>query len=105
MSWDLFISYASEDKPFVTELARALKDEDLKVWFDESELHVGDNLRQKIEQGLNRSRFALVVLSPQFFGKEWPRRELDGLMAREAGGEDVIFPILHNVSVADVARH
>ena len=50
---DLFISHASEDKEsFVRPLASALVAEDVRVWFDEFELQIGDSLRQKIDEGL-----------------------------------------------------
>jgi len=45
----------------------------------------------------------MVVLSPSFFGKGWPTRELDGLVTREvAGNRQVILPVWHNVTKADV---
>jgi len=40
-------------------------------------------LRQSIDRGLAKSRFGIVVVSPSFLQKDWPRRELDGLVARE----------------------
>ena len=50
---DVFISHASEDKDdIVTHLVNALKDEGVDVWYDEFELRIGDDLRQKIDQGL-----------------------------------------------------
>jgi len=47
-----------------------------------------------------------VILSPSFFRKQWPRRELDGLVAREVGGADrkVILPVWHKVDHDYVAR-
>lgn len=97
--WDLFISHASEDKD---EIARPLADElmeaGLKVWFDEYELTVGDSLRRSIDRGLAQSRFGVVILSEHFFAKEWPQKELDGLVAREDGSEKRILPVWHKVN-------
>jgi hypothetical protein len=39
------------------------------------------------------SRFGVVILSPAFFAKEWPNKELDGLVAREDSRGKVILPI------------
>lgn len=90
--YDVFICHASEDKDDLARpLANALKDLHVEVWFDEFSLKVGDSLRRSIDRGLARSRFAVVVLSPAFFRKNWPQRELDGLVAREMdNGESVI---------------
>lgn len=105
MSWDLFISHASEDKEDIARpLAALLESRGLKIWFDECELTLGDSLRQRIDQGLAESRFGLVILSPDFFAKEWPQKELDGLVAREVGQRKVILPVWHGVENTDVAR-
>jgi len=106
MEYDVFISHASEDKvDVVRPLAAHLQSLGLRVWLDEFELTLGDSLRRKIDHGLSRSRFGLVVLSPAFFRKEWPNKELDGLVAREDGREKVVLPIWHNVSAADVVKY
>ncbi len=102
---DLFISHASEDKEnFVRPLANALVAEDMQVWFDEFELQVGDSLRQKIDEGLSRSRYGLVVFSPTFFEKHWTQYEMDGLIARQMAGERVILPIWHRLTRDEIAR-
>lgn len=100
MDYDVFISHASEDKQDVAQpLAEMLTGLGLKVWFDGSELKLGDSLRQSIDHGLAKSRFGVVVLSESFFSKEWPQMELDGLFASETGrGGKVILPIWHNIS-------
>lgn len=101
--WDVFISHASEDKEaFVRDLANRLSSSGLKVWYDEFTLTLGDSLRRSIDQGLSNSRFGIVVLSQSFFSKEWPQRELDGLVAMEISSGKLILPIWHNVSKEDV---
>ena len=40
-----------------------------------------------------------------FFKKEWPQKELDGLVALEAQGLSRILPIWHKVSVDEVAHY
>jgi TIR domain len=102
---DVFISHASEDKDgFVRELANRLTEAGLKVWYDEFSLSWGDSLRRNIDKGLAASRFGIVVLSENFFRKEWPQRELDGLVQLELVGRSRILPIWHKVSKDEVAR-
>src|SRR5260370_4234923 len=101
VEWDVFISHASEDKDdFVRPLAHGLEAHGLKVWFDEFTLTVGDSLRRSIDDGLSRSRFGIVVISAAFLHKDWPQRELDGLVAREIGGVKVVLPGWRNVTAA-----
>jgi hypothetical protein len=103
---DVFISHATEDKEDVARpLAEALRKLGLRVWYDEFELSVGDSLRRKIDNGLARSRFGIVVLSPSFFEKNWPQYELDGLVAKEVQhGQKVILPLWHKLSKDEVMR-
>lgn len=106
MTWDVFISHAWEDKEAVARpLADALTQQGLGVWYDEFTLTIGDSLRRSIDYGLAHSTYGLVILSPSFFAKEWPQRELDGLVARESGGEKVILPVWHDVTKEDVAPY
>jgi hypothetical protein len=104
--WDVFISHASEDKDnFVRPLASALQKRELRVWFDESTLTVGDSLRRSIDRGLAQSRYGIVVISPDFLKKEWPQKELDALVALEVGGRKVVLPVWHNVDAAVVRNY
>lgn len=103
--WDLFICHASEDKNGVARpLAEAFIREGLRVWYDEFTLTVGDSLSRSIDYGLANSRFGVVILSPSFFRKEWPRRELDGLTAKEIHFGKTILPVWHNVDRSYVLR-
>jgi hypothetical protein len=103
MHLDIFISHASEDKEEVARpLANLLRELGISVWLDEYELTLGDSLRRSIDTGLKNSRFGVIILSPDFFKKEWPQKELDALVAREDGAQKVILPIWHKVDRAAV---
>jgi TIR domain len=107
MKRDVFICHASEDKGAIARpLAEELTRRGWQVWFDEFEIELGDSLRQKIDAGLAVSRFGVVILSESFFKKDWPQRELDGLVARETSrGEKVVLPIWHEVDAPHVAKY
>ena len=104
--YDVFVSHASEDKQAVARpIAALLIQAGLKVWIDEAELTLGDSLRRSIDRGLSNSRYGVVVLSQAFFRKEWPKKELDALVAREDGLQKVILPIWHEVTTADISKY
>jgi len=101
--WDLFVSYASEDRdPFVNELVAALTSQGLRCWYDQFELRLGDPLRRSIERGLARSQYGVIIISPRFLAKDWPQRELDGMAALEVNGRKVILPIWHDLDAGAV---
>jgi hypothetical protein len=106
MDWDVFVSHASEDKEAVAvPLVEELRAAGLKVWFDRTEISLGDSLRRKIDAGLARSRYGVVIISKAFLQKEWPQKELDGLVARENGGSKVILPVRHEITVQEVEHY
>ncbi len=101
--WDVFISHASEDKAAIARpLYDALDRFGVSVWFDEAELRIGDSLRRKIDQGLARSAFGVVIFSEAFFTKGWPQYELDGVVTRSVAGQQNLLPIWHKVTKDEV---
>lgn len=105
-TWDVFISHAWEDKKEIAApLATALKDSGISVWYDEFTLSVGDSLRRSIDRGLAQSKYGIVIVSPNFLSKEWPQRELDGLVAREIAGTKVILPVWHRIERSLLLRY
>lgn len=105
MTWDIFVSYASEERATVAEpLAEALRARGFRVWFDRFELKMGDRLRRSIDGGLANSRYGIVILSPRFFSKDWTQVELDGLSQLEVAGRKVILPIWVDIDDIGVRR-
>jgi TIR domain-containing protein len=103
MKFDIFISYASEDKQLAKRLAEALQQAGLRVWYDDFELKLGDSISESVDAGLAESRFGVVIISRHFLHKPWPKRELRGLVSRElASGGRVILPIWHGISKNDL---
>jgi retron-type reverse transcriptase len=104
---DLFISHASEDKAdFVRPLVQALIKEGVTVWYDEIDLTIGDGLAKKINEGLVKARYGVVVLSPSFFNikKTWPNREVDAMFAMEdADLRPRVLPIWYKINQSGVA--
>lgn len=70
-SHDVFLSHSAKDKAAVRDLARRLKDDGLRVWFDEWEIKPGDMIGLKIRDGLEHSRTLVLVMSANGMGSEW----------------------------------
>jgi hypothetical protein len=50
-SYDVFLSHSSKDKAVVGAIAERLRADNLRVWFDEWELKLGDSIPAKVEAG------------------------------------------------------
>jgi TIR domain len=105
VNYDFFLSHAWEDKEFARALYNALIAARVTVWFDEAVLKMGDSLPRKIDAGLVKCRYGIVIISPNFLSKEWPQRELDGLVALEVqSGKTKILPIWHEIDKAELIQ-
>jgi len=104
--YDLFISHASKDKAdFVDELAAKARAAGLRVWYDQFRLGWGARVRREIDKGLRNSYFGVVVLSPNFFNRNWPEYELDGLIQKDMAEEGRLLPIWHRLTHGDILKY
>ena len=92
----VFLSHASEDKPFVDALYSHLIAQNVDCWFDKHEIFLGDNIPEKINEGLATSDFGVLVLSMNYLreNKYWTWEELFALVNKESTGEKrILLPI------------
>ncbi|MBF0133055.1 MAG: toll/interleukin-1 receptor domain-containing protein [Magnetococcales bacterium] len=94
--YDVFISYSSQDRKFAHTLAERLLADGLKIWFDEWVLKPGDPISVAVEDGLEKSRILLAILSPQFLHSEWTKVERGAAMFRDPANRTRRFiPVLY----------
>jgi hypothetical protein len=96
MTRDVFLCHAGEDKrDVVRPLYDALCAAGITCWLDEAEIHWGDDIVDRAQEGLRESRFVIVVLSATFLAKPWPRQELSSALSLELSSRDVrVLPLL-----------
>ena len=75
--YDVFLSYATEDREWAQMLAERLRSSGVRVWFDEWELQSGDHGYTKLNDGLKYSRKLVAVWTPNYFrdDKVWTLAE------------------------------
>ena len=100
-SYDVFVSHANANKgEFVNALKAALQRLNINIWYDANKIDWGDNWKLQIKNGLDKCRFGIVVISPEFLGREWTDKELNELLQRQNGtGQKVVLPLLYNITV------
>lgn len=96
--YDVFISYAIEDKyPVAETIASSLKQNGIKVWYVGSELKVGDAISTVISEGLRNSNYCILILSP-FYTRHWTLVELYRFIEKEQLEKKIlILPVWHNI--------
>ncbi len=96
---DVFICYSSKDRAFVRKLAEDLKAHGVKVWWDKWEMIVGDSITKKIQEGISKSSWLIVVLSPDSIKSNWVGKELSTAQVIEVERQKVfILPILYKTA-------
>lgn len=103
--YDVFISYAHSDKEYVERLAQDLQAAGIKVWIDTVELGWGKSLLGSINNGLQKSRFTILVLSKDYFSRFWTKQELRSAFIKESMRQDeTILPIYLNITADEVSE-
>ena len=102
--YDVFISHANRDKEnFVEELYQAINKLGINIFYDKESLEWGDNWKAAILNGTKKSEFAVIVISENFFDREWTEKELAEFLSRQnRNGQKLILPILHNITLAQL---
>lgn len=73
----VFISYATEDRPYAERIAAALRAVKIDVWFDQAALRAGDAFGPKIRTAIERAAAFVPIISPavatgrRYFWSEW----------------------------------
>ena len=82
-TYDVFLSYSSQDKLRVRRLAERLRNAGLRVWFDEWVIKHGDIINMAIERGLEAARVQVLCLSPDALGSDWVKLERSTFIFRD----------------------
>ncbi len=103
--YDIFLSHANSDKiGYVEDLYNSLSKLGVKIFYDKDTIKWGDKWKEKIINGVQNSEFAILVISNNYFGREWTEKELYELLNRQNRiGQKVILPILYNITIEELS--
>lgn len=106
-NYAVFVSHSSEDKvAYVDKLVEEIKNLGIEVFYDTDVISWGDNLKEKIDEGLKTCQLAVIVISPSYFGREWTEYEIRALLERQdVERNKLILPILYNTSKEELVKH
>jgi hypothetical protein len=92
--YDAFLSYNSQDRSVVREVARRLKAEQLELYLEEWELAPGREFQPKLAEALHESKTCVVFLGPNGLGP-WQKQELQVAIDKRARDEAFhVIPVL-----------
>ncbi len=91
----VFICYARRDFPFVRDVARAVTEQGMRVWFDVLDMAAGENYVKEIDAAIAASDCFVVVVSPYSMASAECQREI----TVAAGAGKRIAPLLLQAAV------
>jgi len=83
-------------------LADLLNEKGANVWIDGDRIKIGDSIRNLLENGLNNSKYGIVMLSKKYLEKYWTNQELNSLYELEESGKKRILPLLIDLSHEEI---
>lgn len=96
--YDIFISYSSQDGKYANLLREKLERGKYRVWYDNQEIRLGDNLLEKIEEGLRNAYYGIVILSRHYLNfSPWTDFEFRHILI--SGN---IFIITHMITLDEI---
>lgn len=75
------------------------------LFYDSTAITWGDKWKEKIIEGLHSSEFAIIVLSEQFFDREWTERELHELLEQQnENKQKLVLPLLYGIIIEQLTK-
>ncbi|XP_028773811.1 toll/interleukin-1 receptor-like protein [Neltuma alba] len=104
--YHVFLSFRREDTrtSFTDHLYAALKRKGLKAFRDKEELERGESIKPSLQQAIEESHCAIVVLSPSYASSTWCLDELQKILQLREESSLQVFPIFYGVDPSDVRK-
>lgn len=94
VTWDVFVAYAKPDRAAVHDLAVELHRRNLRVFFDEWEVALGEVSSRRLEQGVEGSTHGLFAVSPHTMDEPWVRTQYEALLDKAVTEGRRLVPVL-----------
>lgn len=92
--YNCFISYSSKDRLFAERLQTDLQAAGVRCWFAPTDLKIGDNWRDRIEEAIRVHDKLLLILSKNSIESKWVAKEVEMVLSRESEeNRSILFPI------------
>ena len=86
--YDVFICHSSKDKPFIIDkIIPEFQQQGITYWFDAEQITFGAPVTQKIEEGLQKSKYVMPCLSENLAQSGWTRGEYSAILNAEFSSE------------------
>lgn len=89
----VFISYCHKDSSFVDGLEKYLSDKEIQVWYDKKDIDYGENILEKMSEGMKSSDIGLLILSNSYKSSLYGNHELNTFFNSQIQKSKDLIPI------------
>ena len=79
----IFVSHSHRDSEIVSVITNRLQEEGHEIWIDSLQLQPGDNITQKISEGLEQADAIIFIISEASLHSEWVQREFSAIALQQ----------------------
>lgn len=104
-AFKVFVCHSSADMPVVKDIVQQFRREDITYWLDSEQIKYGDSVIQKIEEGLQNSRYVVPCMSKNLTQSGWTQAEFRAILNSEFSGNNkrIVVPLkLEDCTDADI---
>ena len=92
--YSVFISYASKNSEFVSQLYADLQNHGVRCWYAPEDMKIGGKILDSLYEGIRTHEKLLLVLSEYSVQSNWVEDEVNKAFAEERDrGQPVVFPV------------
>ena len=105
-NYDVFLSFRGEDTRynFTGNLYNTFCKKGIKVFFDDPDLRVGDEISPSLFKAIEESRISIIVFSENYASSTWCLKELVKILECMEKNEQLVYPIFYKIDPSDL-RH
>lgn len=92
---NIFISYASDTKPWAEELTKALESQGIEPWVDFKDLQPGQRWREELERAIAAAEWFVILVASKSRATPWQEAEWSAALASSwADREKKLLPVV-----------
>lgn len=90
----IFISHSSNNKQDIEAFIPYLNSQNLPIWYDKVNIDYGDNITNKIQEGIDNSEAVIFWITNEFLESKWCKTEMSAFITKNIENETLIISIL-----------
>lgn len=103
---EIFLCHDISDKDLIEVIHRELIFKGISPWLDTACIQLGDNIIDKMNEGLKNCQYALVIFSSNFIkNTRWARKEFESLLHLALHTGKCIIPVWRGIGAEEILEY